>query len=431
MMQYEHLLKEFLAFQSISADTTKQVDLQECANWIAELLAAGGMQSEVWPVKDSNPVVFANYHVTDAADTVLIYGHYDVQPASRTDGWKTEPFQLETDGDKYYGRGVIDNKGQILIHIVTALELIKAGKLKVNLKFLIEGNEETGSKSLPLVIEANKQALKCDRIIISDGDIIKDNPVIEAGFRGVANATLVYKTALTNVHSGGYGNTIPNAAHEISKLVTKLFNDDEDIVIPGFYDDVPKTILEELPISLESFNKSIGVKKLFVKDSETWHNKVGNLPALVVTGMQSGYIGTGFANIVPNTAELRFNIRFGQEQSPEKVLQALEDFIKKATPEFVDYTLTFTSFVKAERLNLETDYIKKLRSALAIIYGNKTLVKYVGGTLPIIGAFREHLGVEPISIPLANEDSNMHGVGENFAKEKIALGLKFSSWLLS
>lgn len=430
-INYEKLLAQFIAFKSISADPKHNKDSINCANWLEEILKEAGFKTKQWISEPANPVIYANFTRNKRVKTILIYGHYDVQPASKSDGWLSDPFTLSKKDNRYYGRGIMDNKGQILIHIYTALKLIKEEKLNVNLKFLIEGNEESDTGSLAKIVTAHSKDLSCDHIIISDGDIVDNHPVIEAGLRGVCNGTLVYKTANTAVHSGSYGNTIPNAAHELSRLITKLFDDDEDIIIPGFYEDIPKEILSALPVTYEKLNKKIGIKKLFLKDNNTFHNKIGNLPALVATGIQSGYVGNGYANIVPNTATLNFNIRFGQEQSPEKVLKSVKTFIKKATPNYVDYELSFTGYVKATRFELNTPFVRRITKALEEIYQQSLIMKYVGGTLPIVDVFSECLGSDPISIPLANSDANMHGVNENMTLESIKLGLKFSEWLLT
>lgn len=430
-INYENLLTQFISFNSISADPKHNKDSQNCANWLAEILNKAGFITTLWAKSPANPVVYASYVCNTRAKTILIYGHYDVQPAKKSDGWATEPFRLTKSSNRYYGRGVMDNKGQILIHIYTALKLLEEKKLNVNLKFLIEGNEEADTGSLTKIVVEHSEELNCDHIIISDGDIIDNHPVIEAGLRGVCNATLVYKTANTAVHSGSYGNTIPNAAHELSRLITKLFDADEDIIIPGFYADVPKEVLTALPVTIEKLNKKIGIKKLFLKDNDTFHNKTGNLPALVVTGIHSGYVGAGYANIVPNTATLNFNLRFGQQQSPEKIINSVKTFIKKATPNYVDYELTFTGYVKATRFNLNTAFVKRATKALEAIYQQPLITKYVGGTLPIVNVFSEYLHSDPVSVPLANNDANMHGINENLTIESIELGLKFSEWLLT
>ena len=219
---YKKLLTEFVSFKSISTDPEFKPEIEKTVEWLRNLFTENGFTVKVLHGKKTNPVVYSHYQTDDNAETVLIYGHHDVQPASIEEGWEQDPFTVLEKKDKWIARGVVDNKGQILIHIATVLDLIKANKLKYNVKFLIEGNEETSNDELSEIMRTEKELIKTDHVLISDGEIVDGKPAIEASLRGGFNLTLALKTADNNLHSGIYGGAVPNAAFELSKLLSKL-----------------------------------------------------------------------------------------------------------------------------------------------------------------------------------------------------------------
>src|SRR6185369_1034482 len=222
---YKDLASEIIKFKSISTDPGCVGELKKTADWLKKLFLANKFKVDTWILGDSNPVVFASYELSAKdAETVLIYGHYDVQPAEKSDGWSADPFTLREGKGRLYGRGIVDNKGQFLVHVATVLNLIKRKELKYNVKFILEGNEETGSPNLGKIIESHKKELKSDLIIVSDGEIAGDTPTVEASFRGSFSTTVKYVTAKNNLHSGIYGGAVPNAAYELTKLVSKIYD---------------------------------------------------------------------------------------------------------------------------------------------------------------------------------------------------------------
>ncbi len=428
---YIKLLEELISFKTVSTTTDSSAEMNKAINWLQGLFTYNKFKTTLFTSKLGNPVLLSYYEVNPKFKTWLVYGHYDVQPAEKQSGWESAPFKLSNKDGKLWGRGAMDNKGQFLIHLISIFDLIKSKKLKYNIKFLIEGNEETGSEALMDIIEKHKRELSCDHILISDGDLVGDNPVIEAGFRGVANATLTYETATNSVHSGEFANAIPNAAQELSKLISSIFGPEDNILIPDFNKGIKSTRLIEIPLDFAAVKTRLGNKTFFINTDKNFHETVGQRPSISVTGFKSGYIEEGYANIIPNTAEARFNLRFGQDQDPDLLMKLFAAHIVSNTPEYVTAKLNFSNYVKAESLNLEDPELKKIAKLLENIYQDNVVYKFVGGTLPIIGKFKTALGVEPFSIPLANEDSNMHGANENISIANIEKGLIFSTKLFS
>lgn len=430
--EYEKLVREAISYKSISTDPQYKPEIEKMVSWYVNLFKKNSFLVDVWYGVHDNPVIFATYVVDPRLPTILIYGHYDVQPGELSDGWDSEPFTLRIDGDRWFGRGVIDNKGQHLIHVHTVLNLIKAGKLAYNVKFLIEGNEESGGEDLADFVREHKSELTADCLLVSDGEILADFPVIEVSFRGGINCRLTYKTLKNNLHSGLFGGVVPNAAHELAKLISKMFGDDDLITIPGFYDDVlpvnqedngqDKTLIKYAHAAIES----TGAKTQFRPRGFDYYVQTGLQPCVEVSGISGGYIGEGYANIVPATAEVKINIRLTPNQDPDDVINKLRLFIKLQTPTFVDWQFSVNHAYPPVKIATQNDFVIRAKTLLEEIYRSEVIYRHVGGSIPILLTFQQELGMEPLSISLANEDCNMHGVNENFRIDLIEKGLMFS-----
>ena len=429
---YINLLKEFVSYKSISTDSAYKKDIQKTVDWLQGLFKDAGFETETYSGKTCNPVVYANYKLNPKAKTVLVYGHYDVQPAQKEDGWDSDPFTLTESSNRLIARGVVDNKGQVLTHIYTVIKLIKEGKLAYNVKFLVEGNEETANEDMPAIVKKHKAKLKANHIVVSDGEIAGDSPVIEYSLRGGFNTKLTYISGKNNLHTGIYGGTVPNAAYELSKFISKLYDPQGKIAIPGFYNDVDAVTKEQEAANkkLVSSNKSIqelaGVKKLYLGKGENFYTKACLMPTIEITGIKSGYIGEGYANIIPCQAEVRVNFRTVRSQNMPKLIENYQKFIKKHTPDFIDYKFEHTEPYKAIKIDINSAIVKKVQALLGIAYGTPALVKPVGGGIPVVCDFKDELGVDSMLISLGNEDCNMHGVNENFRIDLLEKGVAFS-----
>ena len=431
-VNYLNLAEVAIGFKSISTDPAYKPEIEKTVVWFKNLFDQNGFRVSVWSTKTSNPVILASYALNPKAETVMVYGHYDVQPATKEDGWKSDPFRLHNDGKRLYGRGVIDNKGQVLIHISTIIDLIKTGKLKYNVKFLLEGNEETSNPDLAGLMKLHKTDLACDLFMISDGELTNNKPTIEVSLRGGFNCTLVYQTGKNNLHSGIYGGAVPNAAHELVKFLSGLHDQHGQVTYPEFYVDADTISNQELVNNrnLDSNEtttaKLAGVARLLKKPNTDFYTQTGLIPTIQITGIKTGYIGEGYANIVTAIAEARLNFRIVTSQNPEKVFADFEKYVKNLTPKYVSYQLIIHGEHKPIKINTNSPNMIEAEKILARVYKTKPVKKYVGGALPIVAEVKEILGVDSLLIPLVNEDCNMHGANENFDLKFVHKALEFS-----
>lgn len=430
MNEFHELLAQFIKFKSISTDSAYKEDINKTVNFLKDLFTSNGFEVDLIKEKDANPVILAEYKVNDNAKTTLIYGHYDVQPAQKEDGWDSEPFKLSEDEKNFIARGVVDNKGQVLIHIFSIIKLIKEWKLKYNIKFLIEGNEETAGIKWEELLEKYKGKLKSDYVFVSDGTISGDSPAVDGSFRGAMNVTLQYKTADTNLHSGLFGGAIPSASHELCKVLSQLYDENNRVNIPGFYDNVDKITQSQIDnnkkINVTDLINSTGVKSSLTEPEYDLPTQVGLRPTVQVTGLNSGYIGEGYANIVPSSAEAKINFRFVESQNRDEVYSLFENFIKEKTPDYVDFKIIKGEIGYPVKIDIDQNIFKEAFKILEKVYGKEVVVQNVGGSIPFIAAVKSVLGINTLSVNLANEDCNMHGINENFSKDLIEKGLEFS-----
>ena len=435
--QYKNLLNTFVGFKSVSTDSAFKPEIEKTVNWLKKLFIENGFTAESLQGPSTNPVVLATYTVSLKAETVLIYGHYDVQPANKIDGWEADPFAITEKNGRYIARGIVDNKGQLLIHMFTIFALVKEKKLKYNVKFLIEGNEETANPDIAKLIKENKAKLKSNYVMVSDGELASNRPVIEYSLRGGMNCTLTYITAKNNLHSGLYGGAAPSSTHELAKLIAKFYTKNNKVAIPGFYEGVDKITADQqksnkkLVKNIKEILGNTGLKTLTMEQDMDFYSQTGLRPTIQVTGIKSGYIDEGYANIVPATAEARINFRFVTSQNPEKAFKAFEKFVKANTPKYVTYTIARTMSWYPIKLDISSKKFAEVREFLKKAFTDEVLIKPVGGSIPVVTDFKDILGIDTLLVSLGNDDCNMHGVNENYNIELIEKGLKFSELFFS
>ncbi len=439
--RYVKLLKEFVALRSISTNPEFAGDIEKTAQYLNNLLVENGFGVELITGFD-NPIVLAHFNHSDGKDRqrVLIYGHYDVQPAAKEEGWSSDPFTLTEKDGRLVARGAVDNKGQIMIYMATVIELIKQNKLAYDVSFLIEGNEETGSDHFEEFIRTHKDRLNADFLLVSDGEITAGHPVIEVGFRGVINVALTITTSTKDNHSGLYGGIIPNAPEELARFLNALFiieNGEKKVALDGFYDNLKAPTTEDLeansliPFNESDFNETTGSKAHFAREGWNIHTQLGFLPSLEITGIQSGYTGIGFRNSVPGSATVKMNARIVHGQSIQSVSDAIKKFVREHLPSYCSYTLTVGDGNPAVHIPTQGLLFDKAIATLEKVYGTTVLKKYCGATIPIAALFEELLKIPQLYIPLANEDCNMHGADENFTIELAKKGLMFAEHFLA
>ncbi len=434
---YLDLMKQFIAFRSISTDPNYKEHMSDTADYLVELLKTYGFQAEAIPWY-GNPIVVWS-HVTDPAlPTYLIYGHYDVQPAAKDEWREQDPFDLHIQDDKIVARGAVDNKGQIMIHIATIGKLVQEGRLQYNIKFMIEGDEETGSPYLVKFLNDYKDLLRADVVVVSDGEIIGDHtPTIGAGFRGWCNMTLTFQTADVDLHSGLYGWIAPNSALEAMKVLGKLYTQQHRIAIDDYYKTVDPITDEEiannksLPVTHEEIMQSTGIKNLLIQE---WYDAVtanGLMPTIQISGLQAGYTGDGYRNAIPHKTIVKINFRFARGQNPTDSIAQFVSRVNEQTPEYVTLNIDISDPYGAITIKTDHPSIQKAREVLTASHGKEPVLRFCGAAIPVTGLFQDILGSAVVIVDLANDDCRMHGVGENFKLSCIQKWLDFSEQFFS
>ncbi len=426
---YYKLLKEYIQFPSISTNPSYKKDIENCHDRLIQLFKDHDLEVEsikwYW-----NPIIIASYQNNIEQKTWIVYWHYDVQSASKDEWWKDDPFILFMWKDKLIARGIVDNKWQTLIHIVSILKLIKENKLNYNIKFILEWEEEIGSEWISEFIKENPDNIKWDFILISDWNLIDNTPTIESGFRWWFNAQLEIQTANTDLHTWIFGDIIPNSAQELNKLLWKLYDINNKITIPYFYYDTEdininqKSINRKIPFNQEKIKKDYDIKHIRIKDID-YYTKTWFYPCAEITWISSGYTKY-FKNAIPNKAIANINFRIVPNQKYEFIKNNFEKRVKDNTPDYVNLKIFFDPSTNPIKLNLENYYIKKAYDILEKVYGKKPIYTRSWWSLPIIWVFQQYVCSKILSIPLANQDCNMHGVNENFDIELIEKWLEFS-----
>ncbi|PJA12635.1 hypothetical protein CO112_01750 [Candidatus Dojkabacteria bacterium CG_4_9_14_3_um_filter_150_Dojkabacteria_WS6_41_13] len=432
--EYKKQVTELVSKQSISTDPAFASGIEGAVEWLKKYFTDNGF---VFERVDGygHPIVIAKYTVSADKKTFFVYGHYDVQPANKEDGWDADPFVLTEKDGKLLGRGVVDNKGQFMIHLVSIIELIKAGKLTKNIVFVVEGDEETGGGGISKLFEERPELFKADQYIISDGEM-PYKPVITASFRGTFNLTVKVTTAANNMHSGLYGGAAPSATVVASQLVARMYDDNNRLVLKGFYDKDLVPTVEELQLCKDMDGvkmktlEQTGVKKWFLGKNNSFCEVVGFTTMIVPSGINGGYTGSGYSNIVPATAFIKLNTRLAANQSVETVQNMIRQYLVENTPDYATAEIVDVQSDNAPiKVDITSSMHKKAIALLEEVYGDKVLIDFCGATLPIVIDIKRVFGVDPVLISLANDDCNMHGVNENYDIRLIKKGLEFSERL--
>jgi len=428
---YRELLEEVLKFKSISTDKQYVDGIESAVLWFESLFKSNGFEVVITRGY-GNPIVVAKKIIDGNLPTCLVYGHYDVQPADLSDGWISEPFLLTERDGRLYGRGVVDNKGQVLIHIATVLQLLKENKLNQNVKFMIEGDEETGSPLMEKFVKENKELLRANYSLISDGEMNIDAPVIEAGFRGGLNSTLTIRSAKADQHSGIFGGAIPNSAGIMANVLSRVVDESGKVLVPNFFDKVDpiegkiKENNESLPFNDGDYMKVAGVNYLTKVDGVDVMSQVGLLPTIQITGLNSGYVGEGYRNSVPSITMAKLNFRLVKSQVPDKIIEQFRKYLEETIPSGVEWKWETTESYEGIKLDLNNEIVRKTDVILSEAYGKKVVYKFSGGGLPIVTLFSQELEMANVLVPLGNEDCGMHSVDENFDLRYLEKALEFS-----
>jgi succinyl-diaminopimelate desuccinylase len=434
--RYEQELCQLLRIPSVSADSAHRPDVAKAAQWVAEQFRGMKLQVEVIPTA-GNPIVYAESAAVPGAPTVLVYGHYDVQPPDPLDEWQSPPFEpTERDGN-LYARGATDDKGQMFTHLKsTEAWLATTGKLPVQLKFLIEGEEEVGSANLEPFIAANKDKLACDVVVISDTcQFGPGQPAITYGLRGIAYYELRLKGPKQDLHSGTFGGGVSNPANALVAMLSALINERGQVQVPGFYDEVEplsereRAEFAKLPFSEQEFMKNLGVSGLKGEQGYTTLERRWARPTFDINGLWSGYQGEGAKTVLPAKAGAKFSFRLVPRQDPKKLSAALQKKLRELCPPGIEMELLDFHGAPGVTVPLESPFVSAASQAIAAGFGKAPVFMREGGSIPVVATFHELLGVDTLLLGWGLDDDNTHSPNEKFSLADFHRGIKASAHL--
>jgi acetylornithine deacetylase/succinyl-diaminopimelate desuccinylase-like protein len=410
-----------LRFPSVSADPKYKNDVLKTADFVAEKLREAGAQNvEVCPT-EGYPIVFGEKIVDPSLPTVLVYGHYDVQPPDPLDLWKTPPFEPTVRDGKIYARGACDDKGQFYMH-VKAFELMdKTGSLACNIKFMIEGEEEVGSSNLGIFVKENKERLKADVVLISDTSMISlENPSLETGLRGLSYLEVEVTGPNRDLHSGVYGGAVANPATIMAKIIASLHDENNHITIPGFYNDVQELSaqdreeLNKAPFDEQEYKEDLGVDELWGEKGYTAIEHTGIRPTLEINGIWGGYIGEGAKTVLPSKATAKISMRLVPNQSSDKITELFTKHIESIAPKYVKVKVTPHHGGEPVVTPTNSVAFKAAEKAIEEAFGKKPIPTRGGGSIPIVSLFEQELGIKTVLMGFGLDSDNLHSPNEKF-----------------
>jgi acetylornithine deacetylase/succinyl-diaminopimelate desuccinylase-like protein len=430
-------LFEFLRFPSVSADSQYKSSVDACADWLTSRLQRTGLGAVKYETA-GHPVVVARNEHRPGRRTVLIYGHYDVQPADPLDLWETPPFEPVIKGDKILARGSTDNKGQILAHILGVESAIQEkGDLPVNLVFLVEGEEEIGSPHLEGFLKEHRSDWHADVVAISDTGMVGSGiPTFTYGLRGILCLEIRLRGPSSDLHSGIFGGSVANPATVLSRMVGKIHDDAGRIAIPGFYDRVlpleqwERDLWAKLPYTEKSWLARTGSPRISGEEGYTFLEQVWARPTAEVNGFGSGYQGEGPKTIVPSKATAKLSFRLVPNQDPAELRPLIEEFLKRQCPDSVEMEILRQHSGKAYLVKPDSAFGKAAQKALANTFGKPVAFIREGGSIPITQSFKDVLGIDTLLLGLALPDCKVHSPNENFSIENFQAGIRLNKQLL-
>lgn len=433
--RYIEELFDIIRIPSISSLSEHKGDMLKMAEAYRESLLAAGVDKAEVMATTGNPVVYAEKIIDKDLPTVLVYAHYDVMPVDPIDLWDSPPFEPEIRDGKIYARGADDDKGQGFMHVKAFEALVKNGKLPVNVKFMIEGEEEIGSVSLGAFCEANKEMLKADIILVSDtGMIAEDIPSITTGLRGLAYWQVEVTGPNRDLHSGLFGGGVANPINVLAKMIASMTDDDNKVTMPGFYDDVlasseqEREMLNKAPFSLEEYEKAIGVDTVDGETGYTTIERTGIRPSFDVCGIWGGYTGEGAKTVLPSKAFAKVSTRLVPNQNNEKIAKMFEEYFKSIAPKSVKVKVESLHGGQAYVCPIDLPAYTAAEKAYEKIYNKVPVPTRSGGSIPIISTFEDILGTKSILMGFGLESDAIHSPNENYPVNNFYNGIETIAW---
>ena len=425
-------LKEFLSIQSISALSSHNEDVKKAAEWVKnELENIDFGHAEIMST-EGHPVVYGEYISNENAPTVLVYGHYDVQPVDPVELWDSEPFDATIRDDKIYARGATDDKGQVFMHLKVMEAILKSSdESPVNFKVLIEGEEEVGSPNLPKFAQEKKDLLEADLIVVSDSALVeRGKPTITYGLRGLAGIQIDVTGAKSDLHSGEYGGGVVNPIHALVKIVDSFRDENNRIQVDGFYDRIPELSQEErdalasVPFDEEKLKNELNVSELDGEEGYSYVERTSVRPTLEVNGIYGGFQGEGIKTVLPNKATAKVTCRLVPDQDPDEIVELLTNHVEKHKPKGVSVDIKPFDKGKPYVTPFDHPVIQMAAKAYEKVYQAETAYIRGGGSIPIVAELDEILNVPVVLMGFGLPDENLHAPNEHLNLENFDKGVE-------
>jgi len=424
-------LFELLRIPSISSSAENAADMQKAAEKYAELLIAAGVdKAQVYPTS-GHPVVFAEKIIDKKMPTILVYAHYDVQPADPIDLWTTPPFEPQVRDGAIYARGANDDKGQGFMHIKAFEYLVKTNQLKCNVKFIIDGEEEIGSPSLPGWAIEHKELLVCDDILVSDTTMIDEKiPSLNVGMRGLAYVEVEVRGANKDLHSGHYGGAIANPINTLCSMIDKLIDDKGRVTIKGFYDDVveltqnERELLGKAPFDIDEYKHFLDIDEVNGEEGYTTMERTGIRPCLDVNGIWGGYTGEGAKTVLPSVAHAKISMRLVPNQDNKKIAQLFEKHFLSLAPKGVKVKVTPHHGGQGFLCPMSSNVYKAASRAVKEVYGIDPVPNRGGGSIPVLADLQQLLGANPLLMGFGLERDVIHSPNESYLLSQFYKGIE-------
>lgn len=424
-------LFSILRIPSISAKKNHKPDMYRCAGRLVELLKeAGADEAGIYETK-GNPVLFGHKTVNPEWKTVLVYGHYDVQPAEPLEKWKSDPFEPEIHDGAIWGRGANDDKGQLFMHIKAFEYLVRSGKLRHNVKFILEGEEEIGSPSLPEWIKSHKKLLKADICLVSDTTMISEKtPSINCGMRGLAYLEIKVTGPDKDLHSGHYGGAVANPINTLCDIISSLIDENGRVTIPGFYDDVielskkDRRMLAKAPFDLKEYKEFLNIDAVKGEKGYTTLERTGIRPCLDVCGIWGGYTGEGAKTVLPSEAHAKVSMRLVPNQDSATITRLFVKHIKSIAPKSVRVEVTPFEGGEGFLIPINSSAYKAASKAMSEVYGIEPVPSRGGGSIPILADMQRILGIDPLLMGFGLERDTIHSPNESYLLSQFFAGIE-------
>src|SRR6187397_2242388 len=435
--RYVEELKEYLAIPSISALPEHAPDVKRAAEWSADEMRRIGMQNVRLIETPGFPVVYGDWLGAEGAPTILYYGHYDVQPVDPLDLWESPPFEATIRDGEIYARGAADDKGQIFMHFkAVEAHLKQNGRLPVNMKFMIEGEEEVGSAHLDDFVRSHKKELAADVVVISDSPMFaRGVPSICYGLRGLVYLQPDLRGSSTDLHSGSFGGAVAKPAMVLAQMLAQMKDKSGRIKIPGFYDEVVELREEErqawatLPFNEKQYRKDFGIPKLFGESGYTTLERTWARRTFEVNGLLSGFTGEGAKTVLPAVAMAKVSMRLVPDQSPDRIADLFEAYLKKVAPKTVELKLTRMHGGKPWMTEFDNKYVRAAGKAIERGFGQAPVFNREGGSIPVVSTFQQELGLPSVLFGVGLPDENAHAPDERLDLGNFHNGIIASAYL--